>query len=337
MLNFAIIGPGRMGKMYGKIIQKNKLGNVVAITAHSEAGAKAAREMFAVPVYPENQWDKMFASHPEIDVVVITTSDWAHRKPFEAAVRAGKKIVLEKPLATSLDDLTAMDKLVRENKSQVFVCHTSRFDPRFAQAHGLIEQKKLGKLSYIFSRRNADLKTAERVLGKMPMAFWITPHDVDLIRWFSSDEIVKVQGFQDERLTAGNYLVVNLDTVAGGRGLVEINWQGVDANFQHAARFDAQFERGRIEMDLNDRAVCWESRDSGVHTESCMDGVEVGGAITGNSANMLKYFSDVFSRNDFTDSSFSSWRDGFKSTLVCHALDVSIKEKRAVMLKEFTC
>ena len=79
----------------------------------------------------------------------------------------------------------------------------------------------MGMIGYIYSRRNADLKTASRIFGKFPTPYWIIVHDIDLMLWMTGSKIQEVHAVESNHSNGGNLLVVNLLFENGTRGLIE--------------------------------------------------------------------------------------------------------------------
>ena len=56
-----------------------------------------------------------------------------------------------------------------------------RYSARFTALKTLIDQGGVGEIRHIYARRNSNSRRAQRVLGRTDLAFWLTPHDVDII------------------------------------------------------------------------------------------------------------------------------------------------------------
>src|SRR5436309_2495331 len=95
-----------------------------------EAAAEAARRygVRAVPSYQEILADRA------IDAVFVTSPSQAHREHCEAALAAGKHVLVEKPLADTLEDATAVVTAASRSDRVLMVDHCERFDPAFLDA-----------------------------------------------------------------------------------------------------------------------------------------------------------------------------------------------------------
>jgi predicted dehydrogenase len=331
MLNFALIGPGRMGIRYGQALLQHPKARLVAVCGRTEAKASALKDVFpGVSLYWNNEWQRMFDEHPEINSVIIATSEWAHVEPTLLAMKLGKHILLEKPLASSYEESQTIMRAAASIKTQLMVCHTSRFDARLSQAKSAIASGQFGKIGYFFCRRNADHRTAARVIGRFPMPFWITCHDIDLMRWISGADITEVQAFESGiGNEAGGFLHASLLLSNGTRGLIETNWMGPSQDGLHHSRLDIQAEKGRLEVNLTDLSVMSVKSDGRLNTFDTTDFVDVHGRWVGATPFMIDHFITTTIEGKKPSVTFE---DGWKSIQVCHALDISLKEKRPVQL-----
>lgn len=90
-----------------------------------------------------------FLAHPELDAVYIATPNHLHRPLCEAAARAGKHVLCEKPMALTLRDAQAMVAVCAEHG----VTYATAFDQRFHAAHQLLLEKiqsgELGEITLV--------------------------------------------------------------------------------------------------------------------------------------------------------------------------------------------
>lgn len=328
MVNFAVIGPGRMGTNYAKVIYGNTKAKLVAICGNTEeTTTKNAQGFSGVSLYFENKWEEMFEAHPEIEVVIISTSDWAHLGPFEAAIKYKKHIILEKPIASTPDDVEKMQALVRSNPEiKVMVCHTCRFDSRYVLAKKMIERGDIGAIGYVYCRRNADVKVASRVVGKIPMSYWITAHDIDLLRWYLQSEVKEVFAVKSEVPVGGDFIIANLLFENGVRAVVEIVWYSKPIIGQQHSRMDIEGELGKLELNLSQSALV-QFNEKGNVTVDEYDFVDMHGEYIGNTPNMINHFVKVFNGEVKPVLSFE---DGLQAVRVCEAIHQSVENKKLI-------
>ena len=87
-------------------------------------------------------------ANPEIDVVSICSYPHDHAKQVIAAAKAGKHLIIEKPLCLSLRDLRAMQRAVAQAKVKTCVCFELRFSNQFLTTRSVLDAGLLGKIHY---------------------------------------------------------------------------------------------------------------------------------------------------------------------------------------------
>jgi predicted dehydrogenase len=85
---------------------------------------------------------------PEIDVIDICTPHPFHAKQAVAAARAGKHLIIEKPMALSWADAKAIRDAVKKARVQAMVCFEVRYSAQFMLAKSVVDQGLLGNLHY---------------------------------------------------------------------------------------------------------------------------------------------------------------------------------------------
>jgi predicted dehydrogenase len=327
MLNCALIGPGRMGQMYTQILNEHSEVKLVAICGHSRENTEKLKSFFDIPIYYNNDWLGMYEEHPEIDTVCISTSDWSHKNPVLDAIAHQKNIILEKPMASSLQEAKEMLEKATEAKIKMGLCHVLRFDTRYLQAKKALENGNFGTVGYIVSRRNANRSSAQRVQGKIPMAFWLTSHDIDLMRWFLDSEVVEVYAVASDFDLKGDFLHVLLKFANGSRGLIEISWFGPVLHGQQHSLFDIEAEHGRIEVDVNKSGVKVFRAEQGIEIPDTSDFVNVDGIHKGTLQNMLDEFINAFNKGSEPRVNAI---DGLISVAICDAIHRSVHSNKTI-------
>jgi predicted dehydrogenase len=129
----------------------------IAQFGHFEACAKARNaELYAICDVAEDLAQRMAVTHdagrvftdydtmladPDVDGVIIATSDPFHVPMSIKALEAGKAVLCEKPLGTSVADVLALEEAVARTKGFLQVGHMKRFDPGIEAAKEFIDTK----------------------------------------------------------------------------------------------------------------------------------------------------------------------------------------------------
>jgi UDP-N-acetylglucosamine 3-dehydrogenase len=170
-------------------------------------------------------YERMLAD-PELDAVSVVTMWDQHAAPTLAALRAGKHVFLEKPMASSLADCDAIVAAAKAAPGFLMVGHICRFNPRYAAAKEAIAAGRIGRIVSLYARRNLPAFVGEQVLGKIGPIIGDGVHDTDLMLWFTGARIVsayaqtaRVRDFKHPDL---GWTMYRFDS--GAIGVLEDNW-----------------------------------------------------------------------------------------------------------------
>ncbi|MFD0048248.1 Gfo/Idh/MocA family protein [Actinomycetes bacterium NPDC127524] len=174
-----------------------------------------------------------------IDAVSVCTPNYLHAPITIAALKAGKHVLCEKPMATSREDAEAMIKASEESGKKLMIAHNQRFVPSHVKARELIESGKIGKL---FSFRTAFghggpegwsadgkdswfFKKSQAFIGAMGD---LGVHKTDLLRYLLNEEITEVGSFVEgnakENSDVDDNAVCILKTESGIIGTLAASW-----------------------------------------------------------------------------------------------------------------
>jgi predicted dehydrogenase len=124
---------------------------VVSCVSGSEESARRAADSFSGPT-PISTTDFAAALAPDVDAVVINTPNSAHAEQAIAAIRAGKHVLLQKPIAARLADAEAIARAAAESDKTIGV-YMSYFDqPLIHSIRGMIEAGNLGEIVHLYAR-----------------------------------------------------------------------------------------------------------------------------------------------------------------------------------------
>lgn len=199
MKNIAIVGAGYWGK--NLVRNFNQLGALAAICDPSELGKAHARQFAPeVPVY--DTMEAVLASD-EIQGVVIATPAATHAEMSLKALKAGKDVFCEKPLALKYSDAKQVAQCALEHERIVMVGHILEYHPAILKMRHMVEQGDLGKIQYIYSNRLnlGKIRKEENILWSF------APHDIAVIL-----RLVGSMPFQ-VIASGGNYVQANIADV----------------------------------------------------------------------------------------------------------------------------
>lgn len=192
----AILGCGLIGQKRSKALAGAKL---VVCADIDEKRAKALAAVFP-GCEATSDWQAA-VRRPDVDVVIVATTNAVLVETSLAAVQAGKHVLVEKPAARNVAELTPLIDAARENGIQVRVGFNHRYHPALLKAHELLEAGELGELMFVRGRYgHGGRKGYDREWRANPAISGGGElidqgvHMIDLARWFLGD-FTEIQGF----------------------------------------------------------------------------------------------------------------------------------------------
>lgn len=193
---FAILGSGMIAEYHAQAIAANHENGaqLVAMGYYDRQRFTEIESRFGVPCQLENE----LLSNPQVDVICICTPSGQHAGQTIAAAQAGKHVLVEKPMATRLEDANAMIAACDQNHVTLGVVFPSRTKPLFQRVHDAIQFGELGELTlglvdlpYYRSQAYYDQAAWRGTWaldgGGVLMNQGI--HQVDLLAWFMGDPV----------------------------------------------------------------------------------------------------------------------------------------------------
>lgn len=259
-----LIGAGLWGEIHGKTYQNSPIANFVAVCDLIPERAKAlAKKYGAKRTYVD--FNEMLKD-PEIDAVAVVTPDHAHKEPVLAAAAAGKHILVEKPMATSLKDALEMQAAAKKAGVILMPDFHNRWNPCFITAKESIENGSLGDPHYIYIRHSNTKYVPFKMLqwsSKSNVLWFLGAHACDLARFIMKSNVVKAYTVSRKGILkkAGidipDFFATILEFENGGVATIENAWILPDT-LQSLGEFRAEIlcEHGMHNVDFNTSSMC---------------------------------------------------------------------------------
>jgi predicted dehydrogenase len=289
-LGCAVIGAGVMGASHARVWSELPTTRLASVFDLDPARATAVAEQYGAVVASSVE-DAV--GREDVAIVSVCTPDDSHVAPCLAAAKAGKHLLIEKPLASTVADADAILGAVCAAGVIAMVGHICRFDPRYAQARDKVRQGLLGDLIYAYARRHNVISSPQRVAAHTDVLGFLGIHDIDALHYVTGRSIVRVFARGSRKLLADlgvdDAVVAVLDFDNGACGSLDALWVSPDGVISTLdARLDLVGSAGRLQIrDSRDLEVIDGSKTS------CVDntyGPEVGGVIVGALRTQLEHF-----------------------------------------------
>ena len=198
ILGVGIAGTGWVSGEHIRAFENNPMTKVVAVCGRGKEKAATKAIEFGVDCATLDDYQAMIA-RDDVDIVVIATPPHVHKEQAVAAAKAGKHILLEKAMATTLEDARAIRDAVAEAGVKSVVSFVLRWNPLFGIIKEQLGQKAIGRVFYgevdYFHGIGPQYgqfawnKTKEAGASSLLSAGC---HAVDALRWFMGGEVAEV-------------------------------------------------------------------------------------------------------------------------------------------------
>lgn len=145
MIHFAIVGCGHIAKKHAESIEATEGATLTAVCDRIPETMEYYVEKYQAKAYDDVD---VLLTNPDIDVVCICTPSGLHAGLTKKVAEAKKHVVVEKPIALTLEDATDMIEACRENDVKLSVVHPNRFRPAVMKLREVMDKNLLGKLSH---------------------------------------------------------------------------------------------------------------------------------------------------------------------------------------------
>jgi len=225
-----IIGMGLRGQEHLKIYSQLPEVEVVAVSdIIKEKIVKISKE-YNVSVYTD--YIEMLEKE-DLDAVSITTPDHLHKDPVIESAKAGKHILCEKPLATTIKDAEEMVSTAKKYRVKLMVNFFTRWLIPYIQAKEKIYKGDIGKPLFANSRTHDTVYVPTKMLSwasYSSVLFFLMSHTVDEVRWLLNDEVSEVyatstsQVLRSMNINTSDYCQAILKFKGGASALLEASW-----------------------------------------------------------------------------------------------------------------
>jgi myo-inositol 2-dehydrogenase/D-chiro-inositol 1-dehydrogenase len=188
-VGLGVVGLGFMGRRYARFLSGIE---GVRLAGVYDVDGDLAREVAAEcggTVYPD--LDALVAATDVAGVIVSTPED-RHLEPVLAALAARKPVLVEKPVAHTLDAAHAIASAASRAAVPVLPGHLLRFEPRWAGAWRRIMAGEIGDVVSIATRRIGNVRDQEVLRGRTTIPLYYGVHDLDVMRWFAGAEATTI-------------------------------------------------------------------------------------------------------------------------------------------------
>ncbi len=216
----AVIGVGSMGKNHARVYNELPEAELVAVSDANPAVAQAIGAQFGTAHFTDYR-ELLAQVKPEAVTIAVPTA--MHEEVALAALEAGADVLVEKPIAATLEEGQRIIERARELNRKLMVGHIVRFNPALQALKQKLQAGELGRIFQIFCRRAGPFPARIRDVG---VVVDLAPHDVDIMRFLTGMDPERVYAETEQRIHTDHedLLFGMLRFPEGITGALEINW-----------------------------------------------------------------------------------------------------------------
>ena len=189
---FALVGAGLFGERHAQAYSRHPSVDFAAVCDLDAARAERLATTYGARRHTTRLEDIL--SDPAIHAVSIATPDHAHRAVAVACAEAGKHILVEKPLATTVADAEAIVAAAEKAGVTLMVDFHNRVNPPMVAVRDAVARGDLGSVAYVYCRLSNTVAVPQDMLrwsGSSSALWFLGSHMVDVVGWILNDRPAK--------------------------------------------------------------------------------------------------------------------------------------------------
>ena len=220
MLKMAVIGVGSMGRNHARVLMDIPDVQMVGIADKNVINAHIVADKYKVPVYEDH--NQLF-NECSPDAVIIAVPTTLHREIAIDAIKKGIHVLIEKPIAATIEDAEEIIQTADQYHVIVAVGHIERFNPAVIELKRRIDAGELGQIFMIHARR---LSPYPRRISDVGVAKDLATHELDMMRYLTGEEVVHLSAEISKVMQSPNEDIVFglLRFQNGILGILDVNW-----------------------------------------------------------------------------------------------------------------
>ncbi len=258
-LGIGVVGMGFMGRAFAQICTQLPGTQLVGVSDIDEQTGEAAANQFSVPFY--NNFADLIA-RPELQAIIVATSEDAHVDPSVCALEHGKSVMVEKPIADTVANGRKIAAANAGGKATLMVGHVLRYATHYCLMKQAVDSGSIGQVQCVYTRRLNGRGAQNRLHGRSPLPVFLGVHDYDVAHWFANSKPTRVYAESQWTVLKGlgynvedtNWAMINFEN--GVLAVCETGWILPGG---HPSGFDGgvavQGTTGRLDMQLNDQGI----------------------------------------------------------------------------------
>jgi predicted dehydrogenase len=274
MTRVAVIGVGSMGRNHVRVYTEMPEVELVAVVDANTNAVEQIGHRYHVPTYTD-VCEMLEKERPDAVSIAVPTS--GHFTVAMHALRAGCHVLVEKPIAATLEDAEVLIRTAEQCDRLLMVGHIERFNPAVMELRRRLREGMAGRIYKIHTERLSPYPSRIQDAG---VVIDLASHDIDLMRHLMNDEIVRLYGETLQSINSDREDMFNglIRFRSGAVGVLDVNW----ITPTKIRRLTVTGARGLLRCDLLSQELFFyenENAPSQWDTLSILRGVSEGNII----------------------------------------------------------
>ncbi len=272
-MKYALIGCGRIAPNNMQAAINNGL-DIVALCDIVPSQMDALIKLFNLPnTVKKYTTHKDMLANESLDIVAISTPSGSHAEIALDCIDANCNLIIEKPIALSIEDADKIVKKAAEKNVKVCACHQNRFNKAIQKIHSAIDSKRFGKMyhgtAHIRWNRGQNYYDQAHWRGTWSQDGGALMnqciHNIDLLRWMMGDEIVEVFAYTDNLnhnyIEAEDLGVALIKFKNGSYGIIEGTTNIYPSNFEETLYLFGEYGTVKAGGKSVNKIEAWNFKD----------------------------------------------------------------------------
>lgn len=219
-VNVGVIGVGAMGYNHARVYYKLEEANLVAVSDVSERTLNKVAKKYDAKGFTDYE---DLLKH-EIEVVSVCVPTTFHHDVVMEAIKHGKHVLVEKPIAFTLKEAEDMIAAAKEAGVILATGHVERFNPAVQKAKELIDNDVIGDIVSASAKRVGPFPPRIKDVG---VTIDLAIHDLDVMNYLFDEDVIQVYGTMNsilEKCEFEDHAEIMINFKNESTGILEVNW-----------------------------------------------------------------------------------------------------------------
>jgi len=194
VLKVAVIGIGSMGANHVRVYAGMDSVKLVAVSDINGQHCAQLAEKFGIPAYSDYH-ELLEKEKPDLVSIAVPTA--SHAAVALDCLQAGAHVLIEKPIASTLDEAQQIIQAAKTANLKLMVGHIVRFNPAVRELKKHLDNGELGRIFQIVCHREGPFPSRIRDVG---VVVDLAPHDIDIMRYLAQSEPIRAYAETEQRI-----------------------------------------------------------------------------------------------------------------------------------------